>query len=102
MVKKRKPKKVKCAKQPQEDRFRNEHERRLETLNVIYQLRENNMSSSYPAIRILLEKMSEYVREGSDIFLNIPFPEMKKRIKGKLAVHKSEEVIVMLKCETFD
>ena len=96
-IKKRKEKQLKSL----ENRNRNVDERRFETLNIIYQLRQNNLTSVYPAIRELLDKLNAYVETGLDIFVNIPFPEKNKRIKGKLAVHKSEEVVIVMKHEIF-
>ena len=90
-------KKKKMKDKMKQDRKRNEQERRFETLNIIYQLKQNNITSKYPAIRTLLELMNTYVIYGDRIEVNIPFPEMKKRIKGVLASHKYEEVVVVLK-----
>jgi hypothetical protein len=99
MVKKDKSAK-KSANQIKEDRekqYRTEHERRLESLNIIYQLKQNNLSSEYPAIKKLLEELSQYVIIGSRKEISIPFPEQNKHIKGVLAIHKKEECMVVLK-----
>ena len=93
----KKKKKDKMKDKIKNDRQRNEQERRFETLNIIYQLKQNNITSKYPAIRELLNKMHTYVVTGDRIEINIPFPEMNKRIKGVLASHKYEEVVIMLK-----
>jgi len=77
--------------------FRTEQERRFETLNIIYQLKQNNITSDYPAIRELLEMLNLYVLMGQRMEINIPFPEKQKRIKGVLAIHKGEEVVVVMK-----
>tara|TARA_Y100000310_G_C19943675_1_gene473706 strand:+ start:84 stop:413 length:330 start_codon:yes stop_codon:yes gene_type:complete len=76
--------------------FRTEQERRFESLNIIYQLKQNNLTSEYPAIKELLEKLNIYVLMGQRMEINIPFPEKQKRIKGVLAIHKGEEVVVVL------
>ena len=102
MGKKNKQRKKDKQKENPQDHYRNEQERRIETLNIIYQLKQNNLTAGFPAIRELLEKLNTYVQLGIDISINIPFPEKNKRIKGKLAVHKSEEVVVVLKHEVFN
>ena len=75
---------------------RSEQERRHETLNILFQLKKQEYSSNYDAIRTLVEKMNDYVRLGIDIELNIPFPEKNKIIKGKLPIYKNEEPVVFL------
>ena len=95
-------KKGKPVKQNPQDRYRNEQERRIETLNIIYQLKQTNLTAGFPTIRELLEKLNTYVQLGTDISINIPFPKKNKRIKGKLAIHKSEEVVIVLKHEVFN
>lgn len=79
------------------DNYRTKDERRHETLNIIYQLKENKISSDYPAIKKLIEKLNEYVNEGNSITFTIPFPEMNKKIKGILPIHKKEKCVVVLK-----
>ena len=79
------------------DEERTIEERRFETLNIIYQLKQNNITSEFPAVRELLEKMNEYVIKGETIEINIPFPEKNKIIKGTLPLFKSEKPMVMLK-----
>ena len=79
------------------DAERTKDERRFETLNIIYQLKQNNITSEYPAVRELLEKMNEYVVKGETVEINIPFPEKNKIIKGTLPRFKSEKPMVMLK-----
>ena len=75
---------------------RTEQERRHETLNILYQLKQQEYSSNYDAIRTLIGKMNDYVSLGIDIELDIPFPEKNKIIKGKLPIYKIEEPVVFL------
>jgi len=77
--------------------YRNEDERRQESLQILYQLKQNGISSKYPAIHTLIEELTRYVKEGVRIELSIPFPEMNKKIKGVLAVNKREECMVVMK-----
>tara|TARA_Y100000780_G_C13694281_1_gene420777 strand:- start:3583 stop:3855 length:273 start_codon:yes stop_codon:yes gene_type:complete len=80
-----------------QSKYRNIDERRTETLNIIYQLRENKISSNYPAIKKLFEYLNEYVVKGTSQKFTIPFPEFKKKIKGTLPIHKMEKCVVVLK-----
>jgi len=84
-------------RQSLDEKYRNEHERRIETLQIIYQLKQNNLTHEFSAIRSLLEVMQEYVMKGDRKEIHIPFPEQKKVIKGVLALHKGEDCTVFLK-----
>ena len=77
--------------------FRTKDERRYETLQIIYQLKQNNLTSDFGPIRQLLEKLNEYVEHGKDVEISIPFPEKQKLIKGKLPARCDEKPMVMLK-----
>jgi len=82
---------------PINDDYRNIDERRFETLNIIYQMKENKLSSSYPAIKKLIEYLNTYVTLGTSQSFTIPFPELNKKIKGNLPIHKKEKCVVVLK-----
>lgn len=81
----------------QENNYRNKDERRQETLNIIYQLKQNNIDSNYPAVKKLVIKLTEYVNSGHRMEFTIPFPEKNKKIKAILPLHKKEECVVVLK-----
>jgi hypothetical protein len=96
--KKRQKDKVKVIKKPIiNNNYRDEMARRLEILQVIYQLKQNNLTSDYPAIRELLDKMNDYVMKGEKQEFKIPFPEKNKVIKGYLPLYKDEKCVVVLK-----
>jgi len=80
-----------------DDNYRNKDERRHETLNIIYQLRENKIDSSFPAIKTLISKLNDFVNDGHEMHFTIPFPEMNKKIKAELYLHKREKCVVVLK-----
>ena len=80
-----------------QDELRSIEERRFETLNIIYQLKQNNITSEFPAVRELLKQLNEYVVKGETMQIHIPFPEKNKIIKGTLPAYKSEKPMVMLK-----
>jgi len=46
-------------------------------------------------------KFKEYISKGERIIINIPFPEINRRIKGVLAINKTEDVTVALMNEKF-
>lgn len=76
---------------------RDEYERRNESLQIIYQLKQNNINSNLPGIRTLLEELSDYVKNGNDKDLLIPLPEMNKNIKCYLPVRRCNKCEVVLK-----
>lgn len=77
--------------------FRDEYERRIESLQIIYYLQQNKIDQSIPAIRELLEELTKFVKEGKSIQLDIPCPELNKVIKGGLYVNKRKKCEVVLK-----
>jgi len=81
----------------QNDNMRTQDERRLETLNIIYQLKQNGLTSEYSAVKELIGKLNEYVEKEETVEIYIPFPEKNKIIKGKLPITKDEKPMVMLK-----
>ena len=97
--KKTRQQKIKERKEKYEtiDKFRDEMNRRLESLQIIYQLKQNNLDSKYPAIRDLLNRLNNYVVHGSKQDFIIDFPEKNKIIKGYLPIYKNEECVVVIK-----
>lgn len=77
-------------------------DRKYESLNIIYQLKQNGLTSEYPAVAELLEKLNTFVLTGINCDIYIPFPEKNKVIKGKLSNHKGEEVVVFLRHKDFE
>lgn len=62
---------------------------------------EYRLSLEFYAIKELYILFKKYIDEGERILINIPFPEMNKRIEGVLAINKNEEVAIRLKYEKF-
>ena len=96
---KKKEKKVKKVKIPV---YRTKEERQEESKIIIQKLTHLQLSIDFPAIRTLFEKLKEYISEGQRIMINIPFPEMNRRIRGVLADNKHEEVWIRLEYEEQD
>ena len=99
MTKKKKEKNVKRVKVPI---YRTKEERQEEGRIIIQKLTTLQLFISYPAIKILFEKLREYISEGKRMLINIPFPELNRRIKGVLADNKHEEVWIRLEYEEQD
>lgn len=77
--------------------IRSKEERRHETLNIIYQMKQNNLTSEHDAIKQLIMKLNEYVEKEETIEFAIPFPEKNKLIKGTLPIMRNEDPVVVLK-----
>ena len=92
--KKRKRKKVK-----KEIIYRTKEERQKEVKSILEQLSEFDLDSKYEPIKKLYGLFKTYIAEGNRIIVNIPFPEIKRRIKGLLAVSINEEVWLKLEKE---
>lgn len=94
---KREKRKIQIEKDNEENSKRNEAERQIEVLNVIYRLKQNDFGTEYKAIKELLYKMNDYVKKGEKTEFSIPFPEKNKIIKGYLPIYKDEECVVVMK-----
>ena len=92
--KKRKRKKVK-----KEIVYRSKEDRQKEVKTILEQLSEFDLDSKYEPIKKLYGLFKTYIAEGNRIIVNIPFPEIKRRIKGLLAVSINEEVWLKLEKE---
>lgn len=95
-------KKEKNGKRVKVPIYRTKEERQEEGRIIIQKLTTLQLFISYPAIKILFEKLREYISEGKRMLINIPFPELNRRIKGVLADNKHEEVWIRLEYEEQD
>jgi hypothetical protein len=96
---KKKERKVKKIKAPV---YRTKEERQEESKTIIRTLTNLQLSINSPAIKSLFEKLREYITDGHRTLINIPFPEMNRRIRGVLADNKNEEVWIRLEYEEQD
>ena len=92
--KKRKRKKVK-----KEIVYRTKEQRQKEVKTILEQLSEFDLDSKYEPIKKLYGLFKTYIAEGNRMIVNIPFPEIKRRIKGLLAISINEEVWLKLEKE---
>lgn len=81
--------------------YRNKKERQEEVKNIIIQMSDFNLNPKYEPIKKLYILFKEYINDDRRIKVNIPFPEINKRIKGLLAISKNEEVTIALINEKF-
>ena len=95
--KKRKPKREKKAPE-----YRSKEERQEEVKNVLTQLSEFELTPAYEPVKKLYGFFRTYIDTGDRIIINIPFPMINRRIKGILAINKSEDVTIALINEKFN
>ena len=81
--------------------YRTKEERQNKVKEILSQLSNFDLNIKYEPIKKLYEKFKEYIQEGNRIEVNIPFPEINRRIKGVLAISVREEVWINLKNEKF-
>ena len=94
--KKKKEKRVK-----KEIVYRTKEERQNEVKEILKQLSSFNLNINYEPIKKLYGLFKIYINEDKRVEVNIPFPEINRRIKGLLAISVNEEVWVNLKHEKF-
>lgn len=82
--------------------YRTKEERQVEVKEILSKLSEFDLNLTYQPIKKLYQKFKEYIQEGNRIEVNIPFPEINRRIKGILAISVREEVWINLKNEIFN
>ena len=82
--------------------YRTKEERQKEVKEILEKLSNFDLNIKYEPIKKLYGKFKEYIQEGSRIEINIPFPEINRRIKGILAISVREEVWINLKNEKFN
>jgi hypothetical protein len=54
---------------------------------------------SLPAVKRLYKEIAEYMKDGESRKINIPFPEVKRRIKGFLSGDTRKETWVKLESD---
>ena len=82
--------------------YRTKGERQNEVKEILNKLSDFDLNMTYEPIKKLYQKFKEYIQEGNRIEVNIPFPEINRRIKGILAISVREEVWINLRNEKFN
>ncbi len=94
-------KKKKVKREKKKIEYRTKKERQDEVTEILIQLTHFNLNISYKPVQLLYKNLQEYIKEGNRIVVNIPFPEINRRIKGILAISKNEDVTIALLNEKF-
>ena len=81
--------------------YRTKEERQEEVKEILNQLSKFDLNLKYEPIKKLYKLFKEYINEDRRIEVNIPFPEIDRRIKGLLAISIKEDTYVNLKYEKF-
>ena len=92
-------KKRKKKKEKKKIIYRTREERQSEVKTIIKQLTEFDLNAKYQPVRDFFKLCKEYVEEDRRIEVNIPFPEINRRIQGLLAISAREECWINLKHE---
>tara|TARA_B100002051_G_scaffold175509_1_gene165992 strand:- start:368 stop:661 length:294 start_codon:yes stop_codon:yes gene_type:complete len=75
---------------------RTTEERRHEAKKIVTSLTSFGLTTTYPAVQHLMSILSAYVQQGDRTAVNIPVPEIGRRITGVLATSKREAVWMKL------
>ena len=94
-------KKDKVKREKKQIQYRTKEQRQNEIKEIILKLSEFKLDITYEPIKKLYIQFKEYIEEGRRMEINIPFPEINRRIKGLLATSVREEVWINLKNEKF-
>lgn len=95
-------KKQKKKKEKKQIVYRTKEQRQEEVKNILKQLSEFDLGIKYEPIQKLYQIFKIYIAEGNKIKVNIPFPEINRRIKGLLAISIRENVWLKLEKEKFN
>ena len=94
-------KKKRTKKEKKAPEYRSKEERQSEVKHVLEQLNEYQLNTKYEPVKKLYLNFKEYISKGERLIVNIPFPEINRRIKGILAINKREDVVISLMNEKF-
>jgi|TARA_R110001592_G_scaffold6241_6_gene33609 ribosomal protein S4 len=94
-------KKKRTKKEKKAPEYRSKEERQSEVKHILEQLNEYQLNAKYQPVKKLYLNFKEYISKGERLIVNIPFPEINRRIKGVLAINKREDVTIALLNEKF-
>ena len=81
--------------------LRTQEDRKKISIEIINMLSDLGLSIAYEPIKKLYTVLRQYNIEGNRIEVNIPFPDINRRIKGILPMSIKEEPSVRLVYEKF-
>ena len=96
-----KHKKNKPKKEKKEIVYRTKEQRQQEVREILKQLSKFELTPRYEPVKDLYKQFKQYIDTGDRIEINIPFPMIKRRIKGLLAASVNEDVWIKLQNEKF-
>ena len=96
-----KSKRTENAKSMTRSNMKTEEERRASSLEILKQVKALDLSVTHPPIKELLKLLKRHNETGERIAVNIPFPDLNRRIKGVLAPGAREDSYIVLKHEKF-
>ena len=96
MSKKNRGKKHNKKKEKQEPVYRTKEERLAEIKPILSKLSELRLNPEYEPIKKLYIEIKIYIQEAQRIEINIPFPEIGRKITGVLAINVREQVWVKM------
>ena len=79
--------------------YKSKEERISDIKPIIQKLNELELNVSYTSIKRLYIEIAEYMKDGESRKINIPFPEVKRRIKGFLSGDTRKETWVKLEAD---
>jgi len=79
--------------------YKSKEERVSDVKPIIQKLSELELNVSYPSIKRLYIEVALYIKDGESRKINIPFPEVKRRIKGFLSGDTRKETWVKLEAD---
>ena len=79
--------------------IRTKEQRQQESRIIIDKLTELKLTIMYEPIQQLFQILKNYIHKGVSVSIDIPFPEIRKRIVGKLPINKNEDCWVKLTSE---
>lgn len=79
--------------------YKSKEDRMADIKPIIQKLSELELNVSYPAIKRLYIEVALYIKDGESRKINIPFPEVKRRIKGFLSGDTRKETWVKLESD---
>jgi len=82
-----------------EIQYRTKEQRQEQVKEILCKLTNFDLNIKYEPVKKLYSLFKEYIQEDRRIEVNIPFPEIKRRIKGLLAISVNEETWVSLQHE---
>ena len=80
-----------CTKEQRQERVK----------EIMSKLSEFQLNIKYEPVRKLYGLFKKYIDDAERIEVNIPFPDINRRIKGLLAISLKEETWINLKNEKF-